>query len=330
MAWLALLLVTAPVDAAGGPGGIGLAPAHVDPSNPATYAYFIRTVAPAGSFRDQVIVTNSGSASVTLYVDPVDGLTGETSGAVYGNRQDPLRKAGHWVTPDVSRLTIPAQSRTMVGFTVHVPADASSGDHLAGIAFQNVHTSASGGNFSVTTVVRSVIGVLIEVPGPAAFSLHIGGASIEALAGFGTASLLLTLGDDGLRLGKPVLNVTLQGPDGYHRTLTRQLDTLLPGDTIAFPLPWPDRLAAGDYQVTVVGSEPDMTAPITFTTMDHLGADLEITPPVSAHAPGASMPLGWWAVPLALLGGAGIALGGAGTALGLVAWRRRHRVHGPG
>ena len=331
MAWLAVLSATAPIEAADGTGGIGLAPAHSDPRDPATGTYFIPTVAPGGSFRDRVIVTNSGSARVALYVDPVDGLTGETSGAVYGNRTDPLRKAGFWVTPDVSRLTINAQSSTSVGFTVHVPADANSGDHLAGIAFQDIHTTTSGGTLSVTTVIRSVIGVLVEVPGPGAFQPRITGARIEALAGFGTPSVLVTLGDAGLRLGKPVLSVTLAGPDGYRRTLTRQLDTLLPGDTIELPLPWPDRLAAGDYEITVVASGSGHTAPITFTTTAHLGADLETAPPGSAYAPATPVSVGGWSVPLVLVGGACIALGGACIALGLVAWRRRsRRLHGPG
>lgn len=329
MAWLALLSATAPIEAADGTGGIGLAPAHSDPRDPATRAYFIPTVTPGGSFRDQVIVSNSGSASVALYVDPVDGLTAVTSGAVYANRTDPLRKAGLWVTPDVSRLTINAQSRISVGFTVHVPADATSGDHLAGIAFQGVQATTSGGMLSVTTVVRSVIGVLIKVPGPGAFQPAIGGASIQALAGFGTPSVLLTLGDDGLRLGKPVLSVTLEGPDAYRRTVTRQLDTLLPGDSIEFPWPWPDRLAAGDYQITVVASGAGLTAPITFTTPAHLGAALETAPPASASAPAAPASDGGLSVLLALLGGAGI--GGACIALGLVAWRRRpHRLRRPG
>ncbi len=80
-------------------GGFGARPAHFNPRVPATRAYFIRSVPRGGSFTDQVIVSNSASKPVTLRVYPVDGLTGATSGVVYGNHQDQIRGAGQWVTP---------------------------------------------------------------------------------------------------------------------------------------------------------------------------------------------------------------------------------------
>ena len=83
-------------------GGFGARPAHFNPNVPATRAYFIRTVPRGGSFTDQVIVTNTAAKPVTLRVYPVDGLTGATSGVVYGNRGVALHGAGLWVTPDVS------------------------------------------------------------------------------------------------------------------------------------------------------------------------------------------------------------------------------------
>ena len=124
----------APVAEAASIGGFGARPAHFDPNNPATRAYFIRTVPRGGSFTDQVIVSNTASKPVTLRVYPVDGLTGATSGVVYGNRQDRLRGAGQWVTSAVSQVTVPANSQTSVGFTLRVPTSAAIGQHLAGLA----------------------------------------------------------------------------------------------------------------------------------------------------------------------------------------------------
>src|SRR5438105_1380757 len=149
-------------------GGIGLRPAHVDPADPATRAYFKPTVVAGGSFTDQVVVTNTGDAPIDLLVSGVDGRTAITSGAVYANRQDPVRGPGAWVVPSAATITLRPHSERPVGFTVRVPPTADPGDHVAGIAFENAHPTTSGGNFAVTQVVRAVMGVQVTVPGPAA------------------------------------------------------------------------------------------------------------------------------------------------------------------
>jgi hypothetical protein len=161
-----------------------------------------------------------------------------------------------------------------VAFTVQVPSDAAPGDHLAGLAFENAHPSTAGGNFAVTTVTRSVIGILVHVPGQASFHLHLDGAQIQDLAGGSGPSVVVTLGDDGGALGKPRISVTLDGPAGYHRTQDRLLDTILPGDTIPFPLLWPETLARGDYRVSVTGSEPGMAAPVVLSTSVRLASQV--------------------------------------------------------
>src|SRR5581483_997860 len=117
----------------------GARPAHYDSSNPATRAYFIRTVRRGGSFTDQVVVSNTETKPVTLRVYPVDGLTGATSGVVYGNRQDQLKGAGQWVTPASTQVTVPARSQISVGFNVKVPNSAGVGQHLAGLALEDIH-----------------------------------------------------------------------------------------------------------------------------------------------------------------------------------------------
>jgi hypothetical protein len=77
--------------------------------------------------------------------------------------------------------------------------------------------------------------------------------------------------------------VSIDGPAAYHRSMSRQLDTLVPGDTIPFPFAWPDTLQAGDYNivVTVIGG----VDPVVFRTRVHLGTTLPArrTPKPSAH-----------------------------------------------
>ena len=123
--------------------GIALRPAHADPNDPSTRAYFKPSAAPGETFTDQVIVTNTGDSPVELAVSGVDGLTAPTSGAVYGNRQDQVTKAGAWVSTAAGTVTVAPHSDLPVTFTVKVPKDAAAGDHLAGIAFEDVHPTSA-------------------------------------------------------------------------------------------------------------------------------------------------------------------------------------------
>jgi hypothetical protein len=304
--------------------GIALRPAHADPNDPATKAYFKPTVAPGATFSDQVIVTNTGDAPIDLVVSGVDGLTATTSGAVYGNRQDPVKKAGTWLATASATVTVAPHSELPVDFTVKVPKDAAAGDHLAGIAFEDAHPKQAGSNFAVTQVIRAVMGVQVIVPGPGAFTVHVDNATLQSLPGVGAGSVVVTLGNSGLRLGKPNLSVAMTGPNAYQRTVNRTLDTILPGDTIDYPLAWPDVLQPGDYSITATATAPG-AAPVTFKTPSaaHLGTAMGgvpspgvVTPaPVAAKHSGGGFP---WVIVL-LVAVLAIGIGG-----GLVLGRRGH------
>ena len=208
-------------------------------------------------------MTDTTDAPVSLYVYPVDGLTGATSGAVYANRADPRVGAGLWLTAAVPSITVAPHTQNDVSFTVRVPSDATPGDHVAGIAFEDADPIHVAGT-AVTEIVREVVGVQIQVPGPGAFHLHIDGASFVAPPAAPSTSVIIRLGDDGNLLGKPRLLVALTGPDGYSHSVDRQLDTLLPGDVIAYAVPWPDLVTPGPYTISVIGNVAGIP-PVGFT-----------------------------------------------------------------
>ena len=245
-----LTLLAAPPAHAASAGGLGVRPAHADPDDPATKAYFKPLVAPGASFSDAVVVSNSSDTPMTLHVSPVDGVTSQASGAVYANRQDPVAKAGGWLTPSISSVVVAPHASVDVPFTVQVPADASAGDHLAGVAFEDANPKTSGGTFSVTEVIRAVVGVQIRVPGSAAFSMTVGTPSLDVLQGTTSPAITIPLKNKGGLLGKPSVTVDLDG-NGYHRSVERALDTILPGDRIEYPFVWPDDLAPGHYRIHV-------------------------------------------------------------------------------
>jgi hypothetical protein len=231
-------------------GGFSVRPATFDQRNPATRAYFIATVGAGDSYHGQVLVRNPGRTPVTVYVYATDGLTGVTSGSVYGDRSDPLRRAGRWLSAPETKVTLPPRGLRLVGFTVRVPLSAQPGDHLAGLAFQNTHPSTTPGRFSITTIVREVIGVEVHVPGRAAASGALLGLGLEALPGTSRASVVVSLANRGGLMCKPELSVTVAPIGSPARVMHRRLDTVLAGDAIPYPLPWPSALSAGAYHVS--------------------------------------------------------------------------------
>jgi Bacterial protein of unknown function (DUF916) len=256
-------------------GGFGAAPAHPDPADLATRAYFKPVLTPGGTASDELEVTSTSDAPVQLLIYPVDGLTGQTSGAVYANRDNRAKKAGTWVAPSISALSLPPHGQQLVPFTVRAPANATPGDHLAGLAVEDANPSRSGGQFSVTEVFRTVVGVDITVPGPAEPALRVGTLGLKALPGTNVAALSVQIGDSGRKLVKPLLRVSMRGPNGYRRTFARNLDTILPGDTIAYPLLWPDSLARGTYHVVVRAT--GAPTPVTRAATVRLGVALRGT-----------------------------------------------------
>ncbi len=289
-------------------GGFGVRPAQIDRSNLATRAYFIIHARHGSVRHEDVIVTNDNSAPLTLDVNAVDGLTGATSGVVYANRGTAFTRAGAWLTPAVSRVTVPAHSSIHVGFVVRVPRFAARGDHLAGVAFEALRPHRSGGNFSVTVVVRSVIGVEIEVPGHATPHVRIFSVALAPLPGTDVPSADVTLEDDGHLLCHPSLNVAITGQSGTS-AVTQKLSTILPGDKIAFPFRWPGALSEGTYGVRATATH--CGPPVTLRTE----ATYTLTKPATAASGGsqtvapttplatASSGWAWWLYALVGLGG---------------------------
>lgn len=276
--------------------GLGVRPTHFDPNDPETRAFFKRQVSPGESFTDSVTVTNSSDVPLSVLVSSVDGLTSPTSGAVYANRTDAVGETGRWMRASTSTLTVAPHSETEVPFTVDVPADAVAGDHLAGLAFEDATPSSSGGTFSVTQVVRAVVGVEVRVAGGGSvFNVTPGTPRLGEMPGTKNAAIIVPLSNTGDLLGKPSIDMTLKG-NGYTRRVSRALDTILPDDTIDYPFVWPDDLAAGEYTIkvdvtsgtTVSSSSGRSTIGATLAGAANGGAEKHVT---VVNAPGGGSPM---------------------------------------
>lgn len=319
VATLGLTAFTPAAHADADAGGFGAEPAERD-ADGATRAYFQVTQGTGARSSQVATVTNFAKHPVTLRVGAVDGLTGTTSGAVYANAGARRAETGRWIRPTVRRVTLRAGERRTVAFTLAVPRGAAPGDHLGGLAFEDAARHRSGGRFSVTQVIRVVVGVSVRVPGPAKPQLGVSGLAVKALPGTQVPSVVVGLRNRGHLLCQPTVAVTLTGAG----TVRRKLDTVLPGDTIAYPVAWPRPLKAGRYRARVRTS--GCGRPGSRLAVVRLGGALSGTarnPKLGVVAAAEPVTLGAeahtpWLL-IALVGGVGVALGG------LVARRRpRH------
>lgn len=313
--------------AAADSGGFGAFPA-LHPGQRHESPYFQMTVAPGRSGDDAAVVVNSSGRTMRLSVAAVDGLTGQTSGAVFANNDARRRRDALWVTPSVSVLTLAPRTRVLVPFRVHVPAGARPGDHLAGLAVENLDHPRSKGRFQITEIIRVVIGISVRVPGARGQALRLGAVTAAPLGGTNDAALYIPITNAGLTYCKPRLSVRLQDPRAGQRAnaVRKDLDTVLPGDRIAYPLAWPKALTPGTYTVAVTAancgavitaSNPVRVKGTMPSASEHPRSAVSVTP---SAAPGsAGVP---WFV-LLLVGAVGVFIGF------LLSRRRREPAQAP-
>lgn len=246
--------------AAGGAALFGLQPVLYDPANPLTKSYFIFDSKPGTIINNRVRVTNVGTArgSVSLY--PVDATTGQTSGAVYLNHNDPRKDVGAWLSLSTQQLTLDPGQSQIVSFQVVIPATIRPGQHLGGIVAENLtvanntptpNTSKNTSTIQVTVKNLTIIAVQVNLPGTPIEQLL--ATRVQAGGQDGYQQLLLGLSNAGNVMLHPY--GTLQVTDVQGRTVENfslKLDTFLPQTSINYPVTITGpALGAGDYQAAL-------------------------------------------------------------------------------
>jgi hypothetical protein len=256
-----LAVLSVPVGATSVGFSVGTGPAPGATELAPGGGYFAPTIAPGASYRSSVVIANSNHNAVSVRLYPVDGLTSPGSGTAYSNDGSALTGAGAWIAVSQHSLTLAPGSRTTDSFVVTVPGGSPSGDHLAGIAIEGTspQVAKTKSNVQVNIVTRSVVGVLVTVPGPAQFAVMVGAPSIK-LGTYKIGTVVIPLTDTGGLLGKPRLAVRLTKSSGYSRTVTRSLGTLLPGDSTSIEIFWPTKLA-GRYTIKACAQGGGLAAP---------------------------------------------------------------------
>src|SRR5690606_31890268 len=143
----------APADAAGEDGRIPLR--HV--------------VDPGATIADNIAITNHGSAASTFTVQAGDGVVG--ANGAFDIAEGTAEGSGAWIRIDgldAGALTLAAGETRVLPVTVAVPANATPGDHPAGIV-----VGVSKGEDGVTVTHRIGVRVHLQVAGELAASLAV-------------------------------------------------------------------------------------------------------------------------------------------------------------
>lgn len=92
--------------------------------------YFFLTADPGSTVTDRVTVANKTAAPLTFRLYGADAYnTDRDGGFAVRTQQEKQTGAGAWITPERTRITVPARSAVTVPYTLSVPADADPGDH---------------------------------------------------------------------------------------------------------------------------------------------------------------------------------------------------------
>jgi hypothetical protein len=189
-------------------------------------------------------VINSGTASGSVSLYPVDATTGQTSGAVYLNQNDPRKDVGAWITLSKAQLTLGPGRSQIVTYTITIPGQVRVGQHLGGIVAENLtqqgttptpNAGSNTGTFHISVKNLTIIAVQVNVPG--ATSANLKATAIQAGGQNGYQQLLVGLSNTGTVMLKPY--GSLQITDSQNQVVENsslKLDTFLPQTSINYPV----------------------------------------------------------------------------------------------
>jgi hypothetical protein len=225
-------------------------------------SYFMIEAQPGDTITDAIVIDNPDPEPVTLRVAVVGAQTGEFGGVVYDLIDAPQSETAAWFTLADTTVTIPADDRKQVRFSLAVPEEAPAGTHLAGLSISDAaddaeSTTLNDGPVSAGVTIRSrrVIALQVDVPGPRTPLLE-GDDAMAAVKPQGVFAKVL-LNNAGTDLLRPTGTFTLTDPSGA--TLIEEpftLGTVVPGTDVAIAFPWSETTpAAGTYPVRVTATD---------------------------------------------------------------------------
>jgi len=210
----------------------------------------------------RALVKNIGQRPLRLRIYAVDGVQMVASGLAFSSRTTLPTGAGRWITVKPATLTLAPGEAERVRATVLIPQHATPGDHVSGVAFEDLRVQSTGAGSHVLIDVheRRALAVVVRVPGAAATAaVQIAGASL-ALQGTGSQAVV-AVRNAGALLAHGAGTIEIMGGQATTGALPFTIGTLLPGGVAHVVVPLP-RLALqpGGYTVRVRLNEASAAA----------------------------------------------------------------------
>jgi hypothetical protein len=216
----------------------GLAPTGIDPSQPSSRPNLTYSLAPGATQADSVSLWNFSDVQLTFHVYATDAYNNATGAFTLLPGNVPARDAGSWIAISDPYVTVPPNTRADIPISVSVPANATPGDHTAGIVASLPTRTTTGSGQPLTVDRRTGSRVYIRVAGPINPSLVVEHLSSDYHGSFnpldGKLDVTYTLRNPGnVRLGA---HQVVSVHDIFGRTVASKkvtgLAELLPGNSV--------------------------------------------------------------------------------------------------
>ena len=237
-------------------GSIAIYPTNYNQNDPVSRAWFQISLNPNEKYASEVTVFNKTNQekSITLY--GVDATT--TSDGVFSLKQkNENTDMGEWIHTDLSTVIIPPQEKVTVPFSIIVPANATPGDHTAGIVAQESTQSAVENLNGVNIVSRVGVRVYARISGKEVEQLQFGNLNVDNLMTPDVISL--PINNQGNTNQKVESTFAVLGISGYKS---------IKSENEAYALPGKD--------ITVLG-KTDVLVPLVLSAKVHYGKNGQYT-----------------------------------------------------
>ena len=269
-------------------------------------------------------ISNDGPAPKTFWVYPANAYSTQLGGGfALTTRGDKAVDVATWIALAVGEYTVPAHTASVIPFRITIPADATPGDHVAGVVAEEfVGSDAVKSGAGVTTIHRVAARVYLRVAGTLHPALHLQGfadvhhlAVLPGITGTGSARVSFLVANTGnSRVGLDHVTITITGLFG-HEIHSRTLRGVPAGQVAAAGQSLPAQVLPGstvELSTLFDGLPPTDHATVT-VSVD--GFDPVTTRPVTTVASRSFWLIPWLVVAVV-----------AAVLLAVALWRRRPRV----